>query len=66
MGTNKCNSCKYQEEITCGQYGCLYILYAKKRRGCPPENCDKYKKRGKKDPVQLSLHLALGERGLLD
>ena len=69
MGTrksgNRCETCQYYEALTTTDWGCFYILYAKKQRGCNPEQCDKWKKRQKKDAVQLRLNLMLGERGML-
>ena len=62
----RCEKCYYYEAVTPGHFGCFYILYAKKRRGCDPENCDKFKPRRKKDQIQISLNnFALGERGML-
>ena len=69
MGTNKCESkcktCRYFEYVHGADYGCFYILYDKKSRGCDPKDCDKWEPKTKKDAVQMSLNLALGERGLL-
>ena len=61
----KCDTCFYYESLKSGLWGCFYILYTKQRRGCDPKNCDKWKPRSKKDAVQLRLHMALGERGML-
>ena len=47
INKSRCSSCIYRDSrksmfLDTGK--CLYILIEKKRRGCPSNNCNKYKK----------------------
>ncbi len=48
----KCKSCYYRRRVSTGNQhsgtACHYILDTETPRGCLPENCDKYKPRGRK------------------
>ena len=62
----RCSKCFYYEHVYQSYYGCFYILYAKKMRGCPPERCTKFLPKGRKNTQSISLrNMALGERGML-
>ena len=52
--TKKCTpsvmqTCAYSRYISSGICYCDYLDIMGHRRGCPPEACDKYKKRGESD-----------------
>ena len=45
----KCEKCGYRTRVkgTCGEtYGCGYLLYTNKRRGCSVEDCEHWKDKG--------------------
>ena len=50
MGKCKENNCIYKAQLGSGKGTCCYyIAITGYRRGCPPDNCDKYKAaRGKR------------------
>ena len=59
---SRCESCHYWMKFTDAAYGCHFCLIEKQLRNCKPEVCDKWKPKEKRDPVQLKLNFALGEK----
>lgn len=59
-----CETCYYWREMTPSENACHYLLDEKQSRGCPAENCTKWKPK-RAERKDLKENFALGARGLL-
>lgn len=53
MKGEKCKRCKYRYGEDMGVTICGYLIFTGKRRGCPPDNCDKFESTTKKRMVDV-------------